>query len=773
MYEINPDRFAEITAANALPFFLEEKEVQHSLPDGVEYYEYIISNIELDKSNPKNSYIMYLVNKVDQIDLTKPCAFTGRATALPDIDVDFPTDYRDKAIAYVRAKYGPDKVCQIATFGRLSGRSAIKAVMRADGQHDMEAMNAVTEFIPDEAAISDQLEDAGEESIISWMLQYDPEKISNFCRIEDGQLVGDYADVFRKAMALEGIFQNQGKHAAGVIISSEKISDVSPLCLAKDGSRIAALDMGDLEKMGLVKFDFLGVDILNKIQEAFGLEILNVPLDDEEVWGLLQEGNTKGCFQVESHLGKEWCMQVKPECIEDLAAISAIIRPGTLLSKHEDGRSMTKVFADRKNGLEPVEDTPVNKIIDTYGVLIYQETLLKIAKQLAGFNSAESIKLMKSVGKKDAKLLFSLEQKFVDGCKKVGLISEEVAKSLFDNIRASSRYLFNASHAVSYAFPGYWSAYIKKHKPLEFYKTWLKYSNHKLDPHTEVRNLVLSARMDDVEIFPPSCKYLTKEFFIKDDGVVFGLSHIKGASDRELDKLFELMKVFGLTDITTYLTCIFPKINKRTVEALINCGAFSFLGVSRASLLHAYECFSGLTDKELAFFQGRTWGTPAEALVAAASLKKEGGACSTKTRIPKVLEIAERLLHPGRNLLDTPTMIATLEENLIGIPLSCSYMDQCLSQGIADTTCREYKRGKPGKVTLVARIKEVKEHVLKNEKKMAFLTIEDDTTELDNVVCFAEQYDMYHNILFEGAMVSIFGERGKKGSLVVNRVVEL
>ncbi len=761
-------------AVEASPFYQEELEVVNSLPDGWEYYNHIIDNVDIDKSNPNNSYIMYLRGKVDCIDLSKPCKFVESSTALPDIDVDFPTDYREKAIEYVRDKYGSDQVCQIATFGRFSGRSAVKAVMRAEGTYDRDTMDKVTAEIPDEAAISDQLEETGEESIIMWVLRNDPDAVADFARLEGDEIAGDYAEVFKKAIRLEGTFQNQGKHAAGVIISSEKIDGTCPMALSKDGSRVAHLDMGDLEKLGLVKFDFLGVDILNKLQEAWGVNIVDVPLNDDAAWDILCSGNTKGCFQVESHLGREWAKELKPRNIEDLAALVSIIRPGTLLARHEDGRSMTKVYCDRKNGIEAVPTDPASAAIDTYGVLIYQETLLRIAKSLAGFNSGSSIVLMKSVGKKDAKKLFSLEKSFTEGCLKVGKLLDDAVKKLFDNIKASARYAFNKSHAVSYSYPAYWCAYVKVHKPLEFYKVWLKYSNHKLDPHAEVRNLVMSARLDDVEILPPSCQYLTPGFFIRGNAVVFGLTHIKNVSEKELDKLFTLMRHHGVKcSLLTYLTQILPNVNKRSVEALIECGCFSYLGVSRATLLHYYHCFSELTDKELAYFEGKTDTDVINILKFAAKTKKEGGAASTAARVPKILAIVERLQNPGRSLLDTPGRIATIEEEKIGIPLSCSYMEECMQTGIADTTCKELKRGKLGKSTVVARVKEVKEHSMKNGKKMAFLVIEDDTCEVDNIVCFSEAYEAFSHILYEGAMVAILGEIGKKKSFVIDRVVEL
>ena len=792
---IMANHILDIEEAEASSFYAEELAILASIPDGQDYYDYVVKNVVLDKSNPKNSYYMFINGKVDQIDLTRPCLFTGRATALPDIDVDFPTDYREVAIDYVRAKYGSDRVCQITTFGRLSGRSALKAVMRAEGLIDQETMNEITAGIPDEAAISDKLEESGDYSIITWVLENPdlaakmaPPKTtptSNFCRIEEGVITGDYADVFTRATALEGTFQLRGKHAAGVIISSDVISDVCPMCLSTDGVPIAYMDMGDLEKLGQVKFDFLGVDILNKIQEAYGLQIVNVPLDDDEAWSIICSGNTKGIFQIESNLGRKWSMEVKPHNMEELAALISIIRPGTLHSHVDDGRNMTQVYADRKNGIELVPDTPINKVIDTYGVLIYQETLLQICKILANFNSADSIVMMKSVGKKDAKKLFSLEEKFISGCEQINTIDKIESSTLFTNIRHASRYLFNKSHGISYAFPAYWSAYIKVHRPLKFYEVWLKYSkNKKKEAHDEVRNLVLSARMDNVEILPPSCEYLTEGCFIKDESVVFGVSLIKGASDGQLTKLFDLMRIHGVrASLLTYMIDILPNINKTTVEALIACGCFSYLGHSRAVLQHSYECVRDLTDKELAFIAERkldfgsnngSFESLEAALIATAVVKKKGGGCATSARVGKVGAILERLRNPGRVLHDLPSKIAASEEALIGTTLSCSYMDVCLSAGIADTTCKEIRRGKPGKRTLVVRVKEVKEHVIKSsEKTMAFLTISDDSAELDNVVCFADQYSQFSRFLYEGAFVSIFGELGKQKGFVIERAVEL
>jgi hypothetical protein len=1038
------------------PYYLEEIDVVSSIPDGKAYYDHIISNVEIDRSNPNNSYIMYLAGKVDVIDITKPCTFVEGATSLPDIDTDFPTDFRELAIEYVKDKYGIDKVCQIATYGRLSGRSAVKAALRADGSYDYTIMNTITEKIPDEAAISDQLEEMDEPSIIMWVLENKPELVSDYCYLEDGILKGELATIFEQAIKLEGTIQNQGKHAAGLIIASESISDNAPMLKARDGSMIAAMDMGDLEKLGLVKFDFLGVDILNKIAAVMGTDIINVPLDDGPTWDMIGEGRTKGCFQIESHLGRGWAKELKPNNIHEAAALISVIRPGTLLAQSEDGRSMTKVFCDRKNGLEPLSpDDPLTGINDTFNVIIYQETIMQIAKDLAGFNSADAIRLMKSVGKKDAKLLFSLEDGFLKGCSKVNRVSQEQAIHIFNQIKKSARYCFNRccssdeklmrpsttygytptvhemykittdreyaietehyelwkknrrlkcfgfsmsididgrirknkiidiipsgkrqcfvietmsgkkcevtnnhkfptpngdkrldelsvgqelficgsyeksngkkynwsgmdqqeiniarssglledgrvvhgnfrewshnkkslseikqcqicsqsrdryeidhidgdrtnnnisnlqkicvschkkkeyqsgrvkrgqkgypvitekiksisagkfietyditmeapnhnyvfeskivslnSHAVGYSYPAYWSAYIKCHYPLKFYKEWMQCASHKLDPHLEMKQLMMSARIDAISILPPSVKHLERDFFIRGESVHFGLSSVKAVSDKELDKLFDLIKEKGGVDAcnpVVFLLDIFHNVNKRTIENLIEVGAFDYTKWSRSKLKYYFECLRDLTDKERdylidAYYMHVGLGLETSfdlimTLAASARPKKDGGAAATKPRIEKIIGIVNRLQNPGRELHDIPSVIASREEQLTGTTISMGHMDDCLAAGMADATCKDFVNGKKGKYSLIVTIKQVKRHIIKSSgKEMAFLVVEDDSCEMENVVCFADKFEQYSEVLFQGNNVAIFGEVSQKGSFAIERVVSV
>lgn len=248
------------------PFYLQELDMYNNVYKAKEYYDYIIKNVDLDRSNPNNSYIMYEAGKVDSVDETKPVKFIEGKATLPDIDVDFPPQERENVISYLKEKYGEDRVCQMITFSRLQGRSALKEVLRANESCDNDTMNKITENIPDEAAISDQLEEMDNPSIIMWALENDDDELKNFCYLEDGKLKGEYAREFAQAIRIEGTFKAQGKHAAGVIISSEKLDEIVPMVkAARSSEQLAGMDMSDLEAIGCVKFDILGLSLLSKL----------------------------------------------------------------------------------------------------------------------------------------------------------------------------------------------------------------------------------------------------------------------------------------------------------------------------------------------------------------------------------------------------------------------------------------------------------------------------------------------------------------------------
>jgi len=874
------------------PSFLLEIKTLEEIPDGKEYYDHIINNVELDRSNPKNSYVMWACGKVDQLDQTKSCAFTEAASSLPDIDVDFPPSHREQAIDYVRHKYGEDCVSQVITFSRLKGRSALTAVMSADGSYSFEQVKNVTKDIPDEAAISDDLAEMEIPSILLWVLENDPGAVKDYCYMEDGELKGEYAEVFRKAIKLEDTLRSQGRHAAGVIISSEPIANNAPMVNC-NGVMVCGFEKRAAEKAGLVKFDFLGVEILEKIQEVLGNDISKIPLDDEKVWELLESGNTKGCFQMESFLGSSWSGKLKPKSIEQVSDVISLIRPGTLCSK-EDGKTMIQHFLDRKNLVDEVPK--IHELVDkalekTYSVILYQEQAMRVCRDIAKFNMVQANKLRKAIGSKDAILMKEVKREFYEGCKNNN-IEDSITERVFNMIESANRYGFNKclspktlvktvyegykilddleigdyidspygfievveiyesgekelfgvlfenrfqchyiectmdhefqcadhikrplkdiieenipvitesgrsqvfyykscgvrrtldievdhpqhvfygngiatsnSHGIGYSFLTYYSAYCKAHYPLQFYRSWLSHAKNKLKPHTEVYYLVNSAKKDDVDIVPPSVIHKEKDFFIKDGRVHFGLTSIKNVSNKELDKLFNL-------DITNWETLCWDllSINKKTVDSLIEAGAFDYLKKQRVQMLHEMARLRDLTDKNVEWVKAHCQGLDIpSSLLKLSPTKKEGGGSHSVKGKEKVLGIISALNNPGRKLLDTPSFIATKEEQLMGVALSSSYLDECSDKCAADTTCKEFLDGKSGKMSLSVQIMQVKEHKIKKEgpnkdRKMAFISAKDDTCEVESIIAFPDSYELFSELLMEKNTVILFGERNK------------
>lgn len=264
--QFNQERFEKVKNSE---FLKREWEIICGMERGIEYYKYIINNVTIQK-NDLNSYILWICEKVDDIDFNRPTLFRKGNYSLPDIDVDFPPSYRDKVVEYLKNKYGDSQVCQMLTFGRLAGRSILKEVLRVNESCSFDQMNKITEKIPNEAAISDLLEEMDNPSVIRWALENDRNSLIDYCWLDDDDtLQGEYAKVFEQAMRMEGIFKTQGKHAAGVVIASDDLTKICPMVKSSRSSeQIAGMEMGDLEAIGCVKFDILGVSLLEKLSNT-------------------------------------------------------------------------------------------------------------------------------------------------------------------------------------------------------------------------------------------------------------------------------------------------------------------------------------------------------------------------------------------------------------------------------------------------------------------------------------------------------------------------
>lgn len=513
-----------------------------------------------------------------------------------------------------------------------------------------------------------------------------------------------------------------------------------------------------------------------------------IDYNDEKTWNLFKEGRTKGIFQLESNLGRAWSKRLQPTNIEELSALIALIRPGSLKAI-SDGKSMTQHYVDRKSGLDVVKylhDSLQDILETTKGVLIYQEQSMRIAQDLAGFNLKEADVLRKAIGKKKADLMAKVRTDFLAGCEKVGKVDTSTAEEIFGWIEKSSRYSFNKSHAVCYAINSYKSAWFKANHTKQFFLSYLTYANEKQDPHQEVYELVSEAKLFDIEVKLPTLNNWDANFFIQDNKIYFGIKDIKSLTGVNGDKVINAIKEapstkdFNWMDILIYLS---PNINSTGFKALCSIGFFStrHTGVSRNKALYEYLIFKNLTKAELKWvtenYKSKKWKTLKDCFVDLAPTKKEGGGTSKIDRKQVIENEIHFLENPPYSLDDDPDWIIEQEKKFLGCPVSLSKVDSS-DTSHSNTTCKEILDGKQGKnICIVANVSRLMEHTCKKGKskgkKMCFLTLEDETCSIDNVVVFPETREKNVFILDEGVNLLFCGEVEKNGSFIIEKIHEI
>lgn len=519
-----------------------------------------------------------------------------------------------------------------------------------------------------------------------------------------------------------------------------------------------------------------------------------IDYNDAKTWQLFAEGKTKGIFQLESNLGKSWAKKVAPNNIEELSALIAIIRPGTLKA-YVDGKSMTQHYVDRKHGREEV--TYLHPILEdilkpTYGVLVYQEQSMRIAEKVAGFNLQEADLLRKAIGKKKADLMNEVKKSFISGAEKVGIVNKDDAEQIFGWIEKSSRYAFNKSHSVSYAVCSYWSAYYKAHHTQEFFLSYLYYANEKQDPQREIYELISEAKLFDIETKAPNVTNFNRKFNIKNGRIYFGIKDIKSltgvSGDKLIDAISESEKELG-KPIHKYswleiLLFIAPKISSTSFKALASIGFFKGLDldVSRNKALYDYEIFRTLTKSEQAWivsnYPTKRWTSFVDCLNDLAPTKKEGGGTSKADRKQAIQNEIRLLIDPPYDLEDDPSWIIDQEVKFLGCPVSMSKVETS-DTSAANTTCKEIISGKKGKdICIVANIQRVSDYTItKGESKgevMSFLTIEDETCMLDSVIVFPRVKEKYKYILYEGNNLIFCGSVAQNDtSFIIEQIHEI
>ncbi|MDR2213775.1 MAG: DNA polymerase III subunit alpha [Pseudomonadales bacterium] len=512
-----------------------------------------------------------------QYDLLFERFLNPERVSMPDFDVDFCMDGRDRVIEHVADLYGHDAVSQIITFGTMAAKAVIRDVARVQGKSYALA-DKLSKLVPFEVGMT--LEKA---------LQDEPALGEFLAADEEAQ------EIMEMAQQLEGLVRNVGKHAGGVVIAPTKLTDFTPLyCDESGGNLVAQFDKNDVESAGLVKFDFLGLRTLTIIDwavkmlnegrpEAELIDITRIPLDDAKVYELLERGETTAVFQLESRGMKDLIKRLKPSNFEDIIALVALFRPGPL------GSGMVDDFIDRKHGRKQVsyphpdlEDVLKN----TYGVILYQEQVMQIAQVLASYTLGGADMLRRAMGKKKPEEMQKQRAVFLEGAAARG-ISATTASSIFDLMEKFADYGFNTSQSAAYALVSYQTAWLKRYHPAHFMAAVLTADMQNTD---KIVTLVEECRRMGLSLLPPDVNVGRYAFTVDDGGrIVYGLGAIKGLGAGPVEAILRAREAGGeFRDLFDFCQRVDPgQLNKRVLEALIRSGACDGFGADRAVLLAA------------------------------------------------------------------------------------------------------------------------------------------------------------------------------------------
>ena len=495
--------------------------------------------------------------------------------SMPDIDVDFCIYGREEVIEYVRQKYGKENVAQIITFGTMLAKGVLRDVGRALNIPYGE-VDKIAKLVPNVLGIT--LKKAiAQEPKLKALAEKDP-KVKELVKI---------------ALALEGLTRHASTHAAGVVVTPRPLSEYLPLYTdPKSGGQVTQFPMNYVEKIGLVKFDFLGLKTLTVIENAVRLvhagksrdfDLKLIRDDDPKTYELLSRGETTGVFQLESSGMKEYLVKLKPSCFEDLIAMVALYRPGPL------GSGMVDSFIKRKQGQETFKyDFPQLEPIlkDTYGVIVYQEQVMQIAQALGGYSLGGADLLRRAMGKKKPEEMAKQKKIFLKGAEE-NKLNLKKAEAVFDLMAKFAEYGFNKSHSAAYALVALHTAYLKAHYPVEFMAALLTEDMENTD---KVIKNISEVRAMGIEVHPPDINASDRSFTVDEQAIRFGLGAVKGVGTAALDSVLEVRRNKPFSSLQDFCERVdLRKVNKKVVEALIKCGAFDSLGGKRSQFVAALE----------------------------------------------------------------------------------------------------------------------------------------------------------------------------------------
>lgn len=662
--------------------------------------------------------------------------------SMPDIDIDFADDKRDKVIQYVRQKYGEQSVSQIITFGTLSSRAVLKDVGRVLGI-PLSTIDSITKQIPvfqgKVTPLAECFETIPE---LKWVKDSPDEKIKLL--VETGKV-------------LEGMNRNVSMHAAGVVIAPGDISDFVPMYKTPQTELMTQYNMKDLEEAGLLKMDFLGLRTLTVIENALRLikenhgvelDLNGVPPDDPKTLEVFSKGQTVAVFQFESSGMQDYLRKLKPTSIHDLVAMNALYRPGPMENIPD--------FIDRKHGRKTIaylhpklEET----LRETYGVIVYQEQVIKIASDIAGFSLAKADMMRRAMGKKDKNLMAEQKKEFVQGAVEQG-VERKAASEIFDLIEKFASYGFNKSHSVAYSVLAYQTAYLKAHYPAEYMAATL---TSEIGDTDKIVLFIDDCRKMGIEVLPPDVNESGVDFVVSPKGLRFGLSAIKNVGTGAVEQIVKVRSENGrFQDIFDFCARVdLRAVNKKTLESLILAGAFDSLHENRAALFVSVER-AAVYGQQTQESSGR----------GQSSLFDTGG---TKIQTRPVLPAAE----PWGEAEKLSKEKSVLGFYVSGHPLE-SYREEI--EAFANA-----KLGEPtaanvnNTVRICGIVSSVKKKIDRRGNTMAFITLEDFTGKGEGIV-FSDTFKKYSNLLNVDSMVMAIGKgevNGDSLKVLVNEILPM
>ena len=625
---------------------------------------------------------------------------------MPDMDIDFSDDRRDEVIEYVARRYGRENVAQIITFGTLGAKAVIRDVGRGLGMPYAE-VDKIARMVPNQLNIT--LDDAFRQSPpLAEAVRSNP----------------DVGELWETAKTLEGLTRHASTHAAGVVISDRPLMEYVPLYKdPKKDEVVTQYAMGAIEKIGLLKMDFLGLRTLTVIantaklvRETHGIDLDSdrIPLDDPKTYQLLSEARTFGVFQLESSGMRDLLRRLRPERLEDVIALVALYRPGPM--------EMIPDFINRRHGRVKVSydhELMERFLEETYGVMIYQEQVMQIASELAGFSMSEADILRRAMGKKDSEMMAQQREKFVRGAKARG-VSEKKAEKIFDLMAPFAGYAFNKSHSTAYAMVAYQTAYLKANYPMEFMAALLTSEMGNTD---KIVRHIEECRVMGIQILPPDVNLSGIQFTLVGETIRFGLAAIKNVGETAIQSILATRPVKGrFTSLVNFCARVDTRlVNRRVLESLIKAGAFDSLGQSRAQLLASVDAAMEAGQRHQ---RDRQQGQGSFF-----DLMPHGEA-EPEPAISAPIEEWE------------PEQLLAYEKEVLGFYLSGHPLNRYQAQalragaiGIGDLGSRE----EGSRVSLFGLPGAVKEISTKNGDRMAFLTLEDANGTIE-VTIFPETY---------------------------------